>query len=63
MVSESDREKEDRGTETQRDTEPNDYIGFTLRKERNNATKVLAMNIEPKYQREAINKSCLQGTS
>lgn len=26
-------------------------------------TKVLAMNIEPKYQREAINKSCLQGTS
>lgn len=27
------------------------------------ATKVLAMNIEPKYQREAINKSCFQGTS
>lgn len=35
MVSKSDTEKEeDRGTETQRDTKLNDYIGFTLRKGR-----------------------------
>lgn len=66
-MSKSDRDKEgDRGIGTQRDTEFNDYIGFSLKRGdevRYQVMKVLPVNMEPKYERKAINKSSLQRNS